>query len=66
METNKTDFIFSFRTKPIVVNGQMIPRGTLVSPLMSEILKGEYWGDGEVFRPERFIDENGNLRKDER
>ena len=50
----------------MVVNGQMIPRGTLVSPLMSEILKGEYWGDGEVFRPQRFIDENGNLRKDER
>ena len=39
---------------------------TMVTAIMAEILKGEYWGDGEVFRPERFLDEAGSVRKDER
>ena len=50
----------------MMVNGQVIPAGTLVTPIMSEIMKGEYWGDGQVFRPERFLDEAGRVRKDER
>ena len=29
------------------------------------MVQGEHWGDGTVFRPERFIDEEGNLRRDE-
>ena len=28
-------------------------------------MQGEHWGDGTVFRPERFIDEEGRLRRDE-
>ena len=28
--------------------------------------KGSYWGDGTTFRPERFLDEAGKCRKDER
>ena len=28
-------------------------------------MQGEHWLDGTVFRPERFIDEEGNLRRDE-
>ena len=50
----------------MIVNGQVIPAGTLVTPIMAEIMKGEYWGDGQVFRPERFLDEAGRVIKDER
>ena len=28
--------------------------------------QGPYWGDGEVFRPERFLDSFGCCKKDER
>ena len=28
--------------------------------------QGPYWGDGEVFRPERFLDSTGCCKKDER
>jgi len=49
----------------LTVNGLTIPAYTLIQPLFTEILKGEYWGDGMKFRPERFLDEEGNLKKDE-
>ena len=52
--------------KDMMVNGQFIPADTMVTAIMAEILKGEYWGDGEVFRPERFLDEAGSVRRDER
>ena len=52
-------------TKDIVVNGMTIPAGTLFMPLMVELLKGSYWGDGEVFRPERFLDSTGSCKKDD-
>ena len=29
------------------------------------LVQGDHWGDGTVFRPERFIDEEGKLRRDE-
>ena len=29
------------------------------------VVQGDHWGDGTVFRPERFIDEEGKLRRDE-
>ena len=62
--------------RDIEVNGQLIPAGALVLPLMAEILKvansthstlpqGPYWGDGETFRPERFLDSEGKCRKDD-
>ena len=37
----------------------------LSQPLFSELLKGEYWGDGKTFRPERFLDEEGQVRRDD-
>ena len=52
--------------RDMMVNGQFIPADTMVTAIMAEILKGEYWGDGEIFRPERFLDEAGSVRKDER
>merc|ERR1719445_974738 len=47
------------------VNGITIPAFTLIQPLMAELLKGEYWGDGTTFRPERFLDAEGQLRRDD-
>merc|ERR1711971_765817 len=53
-------------SKDMEVNGMTIPAGTLLMPLMVELLKGSYWGDGEVFRPERFLDSTtGCCKKDD-
>ena len=41
------------------------PAQTFIHPVMAEIMKGDHWKDGKAFRPERFLDGNGNLRKDE-
>ena len=66
--------------KDITVNGITIPAFTLIQveivlyvavnifscqPLLTEVLKGEYWGDGTTFRPERFLDEDGKVKKDD-
>lgn len=51
--------------RDITVNGITIPARTLIQPLFSELLKGEYWGDGKTFRPERFLDEEGQVRRDD-
>ena len=32
---------------------------------MAEILKGDHWGDGKIFRPERFLDDDGKVSKDD-
>ena len=57
--------LFFTSSKDIEVNGEVIPAGTLITPIMAEILKGDHWGDGKVFRPERFLDKSGNIQKDE-
>ena len=54
-----------FSERDIVVNGHLIPANTIISPVMAEILKGDYWGDGKTFRPDRFLDEQGKVRRDE-
>ena len=41
------------RCGDIEVAGQIIPSHTMIFPVMTEILKGDHWGDGETFRPER-------------
>ena len=65
--------------RDLTVNDVTIPAGTLIQPQMTQLLKvknislncfkkyfqGDYWGDGTTFRPERFIDESGNVKKDE-
>ena len=40
-------------------------KSALVTQLTLLTLQGEYWGDGETFRPERFLDEQGNIKKDD-
>ena len=37
----------------------------MFQPLLTEILKGDYWGDGTTFRPERFLDGEGRVKKDD-
>jgi len=52
-------------SKPIKINGFQIPADTIINPFYPEIHKGEYWKDGHVFRPERFLDDSGKLKPDE-
>ena len=42
-----------------------IPSGTRVGLIMSELLKGDHWGNGHNFRPDRFLDEEGKCKTDE-
>ena len=49
----------------LTVGDLTIPSGTRVGLLMSELLKGDHWGDGEIFRPERFLNEEGKCITDE-
>ena len=44
------------------LGGYAIPAGTITVPLFIAVLHDKkLWGDPEVFRPERFLDEDGNL-----
>ena len=51
--------------RDFTVNGFTIPADTLIQPVFAEILKGDYWKDGMTFRPERFLDDKGDVRRDE-
>jgi len=51
--------------KAVEVNGMIIPEDTFITPVFAEILQGSHWVNGEIFDPTRFLDENGQLRKDE-
>jgi len=51
--------------KEVMVNGLTLPKDAMVVPLMKELLQGSYWGDGETFRPERFLDADGKCKKDD-
>lgn len=54
-----------FNAVPIEVNGITLPANTNINPLLAVLLKGDYWGDGTSFRPERFLDQEGKLKSDE-
>ncbi|KAH9510279.1 cytochrome P450 2 sub U member 1 [Bulinus truncatus] len=48
------------------VAGYTIPKGSIVMPNLDAVLRSkEIWGDPETFRPERFLDEQGNIVKRE-
>ena len=44
-----------YTSKDVTVNGLTIPKDTVVSPLNAELLKGDYWENGQSFNPERFL-----------
>ena len=46
----------------VILGEYTIPAGTVIFPYFPAILHDKkFWGDPEVFRPERFLDESGNL-----
>ncbi|XP_023320166.1 cytochrome P450 2J6 [Eurytemora carolleeae] len=49
----------------VEVNGFVIPADTFITPVYAAILQGSHWIEGEKFNPDRFLDNTGNLRKDE-
>ena len=52
-------------TKPVTINGITIPANTMINGVFMSVLKGEHWENGSNFDPERFLNEDGTLRKDE-
>ena len=50
--------------RDIVVNSATIPANTFILALYAEIMKGDHWGDGTTFRPERFLDSQGLVSRD--
>ena len=51
-------------SKPTTLAGYEVPIGTTITYNSFALHHDkEYWGDPEVFRPERWIDENGSLLK---
>ncbi|XP_050419280.2 cytochrome P450 2D14-like [Patella vulgata] len=50
----------------IIFHGYHMPKGTVVIPNLDSVLSDDkIWGDPDVFRPDRFLDENGQLVKRE-
>ena len=50
----------------VVFMGYRIPKGCIVLPNINSVLRDEaIWKDPEIFRPERFLDEHGNVLKPE-
>ncbi|OXU26364.1 hypothetical protein TSAR_002453 [Trichomalopsis sarcophagae] len=47
--------------KDTYIMGHKIPKDSMLVVNFNRILMGEFWGDPEEFRPERFIDESGKL-----
>ena len=52
------------RTQDVKVKDLVIPANTMINPIMAEVLKGDHWPEGKEFRPERFLDNKGDVVKD--
>ena len=54
--------LFHRCTEETTVRGYTIPKDTHIMPHLDAVLLSEkIWGDPQNFRPDRFIDESGNL-----
>ena len=52
-------------TKEVKIRGIIIPKNTLIVPLVGEVLRGKHWEDPNTFNPSRFLDEEGKIVKNE-
>lgn len=51
-------------TKDVKIDGYYFPKDTIIIPQISAVLAdGEIFEKPEEFNPERFLDENGKLKK---
>ena len=51
----------------INVRGYRIPRDTIIFSMLYHIMRDpDHWKDSESFKPERFIDDQGKVIKEER
>ncbi|XP_005102585.2 cytochrome P450 2U1 [Aplysia californica] len=68
METQRLGSIVPFSLqhsciKTTTVGGYTIPQGTVIMPILDFVLRfDKSWGDPHNFRPERFLDDSGNLK----
>lgn len=52
--------------KDTIIDGYLIPKGTTVLMSIGDVhFDPELWGDPHIFKPERFIDENGKIKNSE-
>ena len=53
-------------TADTTIHGYFIPKGIHIIPSLDSVLHDEkIWGDPQNFRPERFLDDQGNLKTEE-
>ncbi|KAL4221008.1 hypothetical protein ACF0H5_019271 [Mactra antiquata] len=53
-------------THDVTFNGYTIRQDDIILPDLDSVLTDKHiWGDPDIFRPERFIDETGNFKKKE-
>eukprot|EP00092_Neocalanus_flemingeri_P026680 GFUD01028927.1.p1 GENE.GFUD01028927.1~~GFUD01028927.1.p1 ORF type:complete len:507 (+),score=66.69 GFUD01028927.1:38-1558(+) len=57
---------FRCTTEDVSVDGIIIPQNTYVCNIVTEVMKGSYWKEGESFNPGRFLDASGKITPDER
>lgn len=52
--------------RDLVFKGFTIPKHAILMPDMDSVLSdSQIWGDPQNFRPERFLDDEGNFKKRE-